>query len=214
MDWEVSFHYSEAMTLEVRLKLLKDAAQLSTLFRTLEPLSNAIEDLNTWIVVKGSTHKPEDLVLDGDAQELEEALLGVAFVACQAGMTFVAARARNLAEYCRTNGVVALVGWETKEKIYGLGEEALPGGPSKIFFLNAVANYFKHRDEWEDTEWANLSKKNKPTAQSIAQLGLSRYAKDNLRRATAVLDDAIFEAVKVWAGSLVDQAEKELATHL
>jgi hypothetical protein len=173
-----------------------------------------VAELNTWIVKGSAPVAPEDLVLDPSDQELDEALLGVGFVTCQAGMAHVASRAIDLAAFCQANGIAQLGTWVAKDDVYKQAPELHAGGPSKIVFLNAVANYFKHRDEWPDVGWAQLAGLSARTAQTIGVAGLARGAKDNLRKATAALDDGIYDAVKEWADGLVAYARKELAGHL
>jgi hypothetical protein len=210
------------MTLRAHLDLLTKAAELETLQRTCEPLQTALRDLNeiiekvdpTKVAEEGAKHLEQDIVLDPDDQEFDEALIGVAFVACQAGMTHVASRALRLAAYCKTNGIPALGAWTSKEAVYNVSEALAAGGASQILFVNAVANYFKHRDEWEGTTWANMTGQAKKTIGTISHGGLSEHSMDNLRKAVDALGGWLFDPVAAWTQALVDTAEMELATHL
>ncbi len=198
----------------VHFASLKDAAELTTLSRALRPIHESVEDLNTWIVKRGVDLDPASLVLDVDDQALDEMLLGTAFVACQAGLVHVASRACRLAKCCHSSGIHALLAWTTKSNVYRVGPALHSSSTSRATFLNAVANYFKHRDEWPDSDWAYLTGRAAKTVADIAAGGLTRGAQDNMRRAVSILGDAIFDELRNWADLVVEEARTELAAHL
>jgi hypothetical protein len=114
------------MSLRVYLDLLRKAAEMKIIARAVQPIQQELDNINTWIIKKGSTPPPEDFALDGEDQELDETLLGIGFVTCQAAMAHVASRAVKLADFCEANGINALSGWASKDAVYKLSEELVP----------------------------------------------------------------------------------------
>jgi hypothetical protein len=71
-----------------------------------------------------------------------ESLLGIAFVSAQ---TYILGTVQDLNALRKRSGKLPI----DKIKCYAEDTNPLPNGISRITLLNAIANYYKHHDEWD-----------------------------------------------------------------
>jgi hypothetical protein len=86
-----------------------------------------------------------------------------------------------------------------------------------IQFMDAVANYFKHRDEWDEWDWSKLTGQSKRTADVIQAGGLKHGTTGNLRAGAAMLGNKDFvgtgifaDIIDAWSGDVLAVTKKAL----
>jgi hypothetical protein len=165
-------------------------------------------------------------------RELIEELLGVALVSAQVFLTSVRNRFIALAPAYREDfkDELALDGKPvSKDMVFTCGEKL----SSKVAFtdieaINALANYWKHHDEWpkgwkEDGEWCvavwsdQASKLQKKTIEVVTVLGMAPARVWNLQKAVEALGveeyhelAPVREKLAAWADSLLNKAAAQI----
>jgi hypothetical protein len=94
----------------------------------------------------------------------------------------------------------------------------LTGSPvTLIQFMDGVANYFKHRDEWNKWDWSKLSGQSRRTADVIQAGGLKNGFTGNLRAGATALgnkdlvDTGIFaDIIEAWSSGVLAVTKKAL----
>jgi hypothetical protein len=83
--------------------------------------------------------------------------------------------------------------------------------------LWALANYFKHRDEWEHSDWAAFTGQRKDTVDVLQQVGLEPGSTGNLRKAAKIFGNAEFvdvdrfaDVIDEWSAVVLVACRKEL----
>ena len=88
-------------------------------------------------------------------------------------------------------------------------------GYTEIQVINALANFFKHHDEWK-ASWADLKGQQKQTADIIAAIGVHEFSTGQFRTGLKALGidyaelHLLAEAVKNWASAVHRTYENEL----
>lgn len=121
---------------------------------------------------------------DNEAEYVEQ-LIGVALVAAQTYISETVSRVVNIHNTATkpsfrfpTNG--------TPHEIMTFSNNKVGDPPTHfVLVLNALANYFKHADEW--TAWNSLNNLQKQTRDIIQSVGATEYCTGNLRRGVAAL---------------------------
>jgi hypothetical protein len=120
--------------------------------------------------------------------ETVEGLIGTAFVLYQTYLTSVVSSVKGLA----TDGYAGA----PSKKVDVLRLESAPitaaVSYSRMEVVNAVANYFKHRDEWP-ADWSAATGQTKDTVDVISAIGLSSNEHFNLMKAAKALGDDAFD---------------------
>ena len=163
-----------------------------------------------------------DAVVDEECDFIED-ILGAAVVVCQTRITAITSLALQLGQRALDKGTPFAAFGGRKEDVRALGEAAsLPAVPgkssfSKVEVLWALANYFKHRDEWRKMDWTKLSGQEQRTVEVIAAVGLRSGSTGNLRQGAQVLGNASYadtdvfaQAVNEWGEKVRDAIKKEL----
>lgn len=148
--------------------------------------------------------------------DLIEELIGMAFVAVQTYASRVRASAARLSRiYEKHHGKKLFV---TGGDVLNLYSPIISGSPfTEVEGMNAVANYWKHRDEW-NAGWSNLTGQQQKTADRIRAIGLEPGHHDNLRRAAKAFgvgaSFGTLEPIRVkarkWAGEIYTAAEAKI----
>jgi hypothetical protein len=79
---------------------------------------------------------------------------------------------------------------------------------SKIELLWALANYFKHRDEWSSLSWTNPQGLERHTVPVILAAGLKPGSTGNLRAGVAALGNQDYENVSVFQTVIREWADQ------
>jgi len=80
---------------------------------------------------------------------------------------------------------------------------------SRMETINAVANHFKHRDEWPAV-WSTATGQAKETIDVISAVGLSSTEHFNLMKAAQVLGDDAFDGTFPLVGEMISWREQLL----
>ena len=153
-----------------------------------------------------------DAVVDEECDFIED-ILGAAFVVCQTRITAITSLALQLRQRAVDKGTSFAAFGGKKENVRALGEAAsllsVAGqSVSKVEVLWALANYFKHRDEWRKMDWTELDKGQQPTVRVIVAAGLAAGSSGNLRRGARALGNTSFEETEVFARIVNEWGEK------
>lgn len=168
-----------------------------------------------------------------DECELVEQLLGMAFVAGQAFMTGVRTRIAKLSDSCKLAlGRPLALGGNKGYDTFKVGTLMNVGsGYTKVEIINAVANYWKHQDDWPTGEevrgsrivnvWdlTALRNSDKRTVEVVVSIGMSPGHTGNLRTAVEALGVTRFEdlspirqELRSWAETVWKQAKAGLSS--
>jgi hypothetical protein len=78
--------------------------------------------------------------------------------------------------------------------------------------LDALANYFQHRDEWPSSDWSTLTDLSKRTADIVAAAGLTSGSTGNLRTGSTALGNVDYKStarfgaiVGAWAETVLNR---------
>ena len=174
-----------------------------------------------------------EAVTDDECDSIEQ-LLGLAFVVGQTFITAVRSCLAQLSAICNTD-IGSPLGFVTGPKGYEvlkLGDR-MRNNPehSEIQVINAIANYWKHQEEWPtrterkeeclELVWdqRQMGNDEKRTVEIVASIGISPYSTGNLRTAykafglTSSYEDLlqIRDKLRNWAHSLHRRAQSEIA---
>jgi len=165
-----------------------------------------------------------DAVTDEECDVIET-LLGSAFTVCQTHIAKVVSDVKTLHRLAGKgskgkSGVRLTTTNGEKTDIMRLGcTQVGSSGVSLVQALDALANYFKHREEWIG-DWASLSGHAAKTAPTITLLGLQKGSTGNLRRGAKLLGNTGFDNMNAFANILEEwhkevmaMYEKELRKH-
>lgn len=202
----------------IHLLILRIAVRDSTYRDVLHAIAEGIRASMDRINELPDNSDPEWQEIVGDEEsDLVENLLGAAFVVCQTQITAVTSRALRLRKRCEQHfEFAAYTG--SANSVWSLGEPlAHLAGVSKVEMILALANYFKHHEEWPSNDWSKLNGKPRKTADTIQQIGLRPGSSGNLRIAAELLGNAEYrkldvfgDIVDTWAKKVLASAEQEL----
>lgn len=157
-------------------------------------------------------------IIDAE-MDLIESLLGVSFVACQSYISSVIREVRNLHEACGSLTPPVSLRTTSKQKcdiIKARSREIEGTGYSAVQVIDAFANYYKHKDEW-DWDWNSPPEISRSTVAIIKSLGGSRGDTGNMRGAAKALgsgdtwDPQVFvKALEEWGQELFGAYRAEL----
>lgn len=221
----------------VRLKLMEMAVN----DHTLDNLHSIIEHeivLSSHRIQDASRSADEsfhEAVTDNECDRVEQ-LLGLAFVAAQTFITTVRSSIARLSQICK-NDLGSPLSFVTSLKAHELLKLAEPmrNYPkyTEIEVINAVANYWKHQEEWpirielkdeyREQVWdqTQMRPPEKLTVQIVASIGMAPSSTGNLRTAYEAFDLAssyedlspIRDKLRTWAHTLQGRVKSEVSTH-
>lgn len=149
--------------------------------------------------------------------EVISVLLGAAFVIAQATITQVVALAK------RARRLAGEPAWlpSSKADLMRIGSSVNEQtGQTEIVVVYALANYFKHRDEWpEDWNTADATRQQAQTIDIVRKLGLSPDNFDNLHLAASVLHldgkriRQLMKTTERWKNKVTDELIIKLRQH-
>jgi hypothetical protein len=175
-----------------------------------------------------------DAIVDDECDHIEE-LLGMAFVAAQTFITRFRTRLAWASNIVKDEFGAGL-SFATPPKAYEVlaRGRALPvgSGQSVIEVVNAVANYWKHQEDWPTREEAkggrmitvwnvkshSLRKQERRTIEVVSSIGMKPGSTGNLRTAAEVFGvteyadlSPIRQELKVWADDLLEATRLEIS---
>ena len=201
--------------------LLVQAIDVTADVNLLYALSIAIQDSVRAIEgLPEHDHSPEVIwQLDDECDQIEN-LLGLSFVVCQLYLTNIVSHCRHLHDFHeRESGNRQLAGHngEKKELMQRCCIPIAGTSYTAITAIDAFANCFKHRDEW-DYNWNSLKANALTTATIIQSLGASSGSTGNLRQGYSRIIGDDFQQVlrfgdilRDWAKALKAEYQEELS---
>lgn len=150
-----------------------------------------------------------------DTNASVDALRGSAFVICQAAITSIVSRVKALHEYARCCGVSLSSVPNNKAQLLAFRSAPIPSTTvTQIEAIEALANYFKHHDEWP-AGWINPDARSRPTIAILQTLGFQYGNPSILADAAAMFQSNLFalaNAVNEWHGAIVNELKKEVTS--
>lgn len=149
--------------------------------------------------------------------EIIENLLGAAYVVCQIQITSITNRALLFRSDLQSKGFHAF--GDRKEDVRSLGLPLPEHNVTAIEALWALANYFKHREEWPPRDWNDLRGLQGKTARPILELGLQKGSSGNLRAGAKALGNSSFsdmsafiDHIDTWGFEIYLACKREFST--
>jgi len=164
-----------------------------------------------------------EAVADTESDYLEE-LVGASFLVLQAKIRRVDQAAKRLVTFMKEQYGVTISGLD-HQSVFGLEGNYRNSGHSRVALIWAVANYYKHRDEWDADVWKNTpagSRSGDPhghsrrTRRVVEKVGIVHLSTGNMRTAYKFFRvepysrcEKLAEKVQSWAKKVYQLAEKE-----
>lgn len=221
------------------LELVKMAADDQTLDNLLSAVEQEIASSSRRIndASRGGNESFLEAVTDDECDRIEQ-LLGWAFVAAQTFITTVRSRLCRLSEVCKKDvgKPLSFVASLKAYEVLRLADTMLKAPMyTELEVINAVANYWKHQEEWPtrmepkgeylDRMWDQkqmMRNNEKRTVEMIMSIGMSPSSTGNLRTAVEAFGidksykdlSPIRDKLCNWADSLKEKAQSEVAIFL
>jgi hypothetical protein len=193
----MKFQYSHRSKADLLLQLLDHAVEddiyasvLSTLAAGINAAANRIDDAEQNASPEMAQFVAEDEV------EVIESLLGTAYVLCQTPITAVTQAALRARKQALDDGLT-FPAFAHCHEVRALGGQ-FDAQYSKIEVLWALANYFKHRDEWRRSTWTKPTGPAKRTVPVLSAAGLQPFSTGNLRTGAEVLGNTDYSRLTVF----------------
>jgi len=200
------------------LELVKLAAEDSAYRHVLSAIADGI---------RAAEGRLDDAAKRGDSEWLSvvaeeecnllENLLGAAYVVCQTQISAVTARALAVRR-CRLGDGKGFTSFGARNADVRALSDVLPSPATatKVELVWALANYFKHREEWDKLDWSALDKQSRRTAEIIEQVQLASGNTDNLRRGFSALHnnayvelESVADIIDAWSAKVLSECEAE-----
>ena len=203
----------------VSLESLKHAAVDGTYRAVLAALVACIRAACARVEEAASCGDPqwEDAWVDEEC-DLVENLLGIAYVVCQTWILSVTNRALQLRGIAIGSGRSFSAFGSRKEDVRALCKPiSQESSVTKVDLLWALANYYKHREEWNTVNWSRLKGSAKLTVCVLRAAGLTEGCTGNLRRGAEALGNNDYVSLHVfenivdgWAHHVLEKCRAEL----
>jgi len=204
--------------LDLRLRLLGMEYSISALDSVLQPLGKAISSAGDSLAeeeLKGLDPSYVDGLVD-EATWIIENLLGASFIVCQTHITLVVSYVKELHEHMSKLGEKSFSCCRaSKPSITNLGSQVVrDSGFTAVQVIDASANYFKHRSEW-NIFWSGLDGNQQRVADVLCSIGASPGSTGNLRLVSSVLgnnqynDHSVFSTIVMGWHKAVEKAHRD-----
>ena len=141
-----------------------------------------------------------------------EQLFGGAFVTCQASITAVVSRVKELHDVATESNLTINSVPNGKSHLLTFKSPELTAHITQVQAIDALANYFKHNDEWP-RGWVNPDRRSQATILCLQALGFV-YGNDAiLRKAIELFDSNLIvlaNAINVWHEAIIAELKNEL----
>jgi hypothetical protein len=206
------FKYSPRSATQILLRLLDYEIKIDVHSEVLSVLGQGIKASSTRINRADALGADDyaEAVVDAEI-EIIEGLLGAAYVVCQTRVTAIA----QAALHCRARIIadgLAFTSFGDKDYEVRRRGPRFNGQFSQIELLWALANYFKHRDEWPSDVWSNPQGLARHTVAVLLPAGLQPCSNGNLRTGAEALgmpeyaDTTVLEnTIRKWADEVREE---------
>jgi len=209
---------------------LKHEAEDDRYIRILDDIAKLIRisELACDEAMKSGPEEYAHIVTDAESDYIEE-LIGAAFLILQAKIRRVVNAAIQLAEAMKSNQHIEIPSLVNDSTIKAIGGGYKGTDTSLISFVWALANYFKHRDDWTHNVWAseeelaefppeNRPRKYELKTRKIVQLaGIVEFSTGNMRTGFEFFDITPYsscaklaQSVQRWADEVYKVGKSEL----
>ncbi|MGA7807072.1 hypothetical protein [Bradyrhizobium sp.] len=158
---------------------------------------------------------------DTEADYIEE-LVGASFLILQAKIRRVAEASERLVAFMSEQYAMEIKGLD-RQSVFKLGGIYRKTGHSRIALIWAVANYYKHRDEWEAEVWQvpptqgrDPHRQSRGTRETVEKLGVTQFSTGNMRKAYEFFRikpyskcEKLAEKVQDWSEKIYRRAVRE-----
>lgn len=200
--------YRPRSAADIRLRLLDYAVEDDTYSSVLQLLGMGIKSATARISEAEGSGSPDTAEFVTDAEtEFIENLLGAAYVICQAQITGVTQAALRAREQAIKDGLTLSAFGDKPHDVRAFGEQ-FDSAWSKIEVLWALANYFKHCDEWSPSTWTTPNGAARYTVPVITAAGLTQGSTGNLRTGADALGHADHSDMAVFEHLIRDWSEE------
>jgi hypothetical protein len=201
------FVYKGRTATDVALRLLDGAIDDETYIAVLGNIGNGIREAGK------RTDSANELGFERFAEplidletEFIESQLGTAYLSCQVKITEIAEAALHVREMALNDGHTFRAFGNKDHSLRALGP-AFDGAYSKAEILWALANDFKHRDQWPPGSWQSPpSSLVQRTIDAIKAAGLQESSSGNLRTGAEALGNRTYEEVALFGQIIGDWA--------
>lgn len=180
------------------LHLLNSAVDNDTYATVLNMLAKGVKAA-TDRIEKAEQEGPDDYadaVVD-DETEIIESLLGTTYVLCQAQITAVTHAALRARKQALSDRLPFSAFGDKSHDPRSLGDQ-FDAQYSKIEVLWALANYFKHREEWNRSIWDNPTGPAEFTVPVLLAARLQKSSTGNLRTGAEALGNPDYSNMTVF----------------
>lgn len=208
-NWREIRNLYEKMTDPFETMALQSVSK--TLKQNLEETEKLFyERMGTEGVAKGFWSVPEELLYEEKGY-----LFGNIFVLAQVAITQSTILFQKLREYCENKDCFP----KQRKAIFEFKSNTVKGfniNISEISLIDAVANYFKHQDEWP-SNWMSANDDRYPTMKIVKEIGMEpQLLTDNIEIALNVLGvsndiSCITSIVQRWREELANELQKDSA---
>jgi len=202
------FKYKRRPAIAIFLHLLDYVIQNDTHPEVLDVLGRGIKAAAARIdrAAKSGSDDYAEAVIDTET-EIVEGLLGAAYVVCQTQITAIAQAALDCRARIIEDSLTFTAFGDRDYEVRRMGPR-FDAQWSKIELLWALANYFKHRDEWSPNSWTNPQGLEQHTVPVILAAGLKSSSTGNLRSGAAALGNPNYEDVSVFQSLIREWADE------
>jgi len=181
--------------------------------RILESLSLAMKAAGER--VEGATLNAKENQLDAIVDEecdFIESLLGAAYLVCQTQITTITSRSLQVLDRIEADKRKCKLPAKAYEIHRFQRSPNVIQRLTKVEGLWALANYFKHREEWRGIEWSDskLNEQTKRTIEKLKIMGLEQRSTGNLRAGAMWLGnedfynlDVFHSIIEKWSGDIM-----------
>lgn len=196
------------------LKFMGFDAQFEVLSKLLDAHIAAIQEGNTELEKERRTGGEDSLeALSDEQSDFVENIYGCSMVACQAYLTLIVSRVKSLHDALRRKSMTLSTTSGRKKDIMGKFSSNPTGSAyTQIEIINALANYYKHADEW-NLDWAKEQGQSAETISIIQTLGLESGSSANLATGVKALCGGLKPLppiIRDWQSKLTKAYELEL----
>ena len=179
-------------------------------------LHNYFDNLSHIYIELLDTELPQDIdeeyiqfFLENNSQNLEN-VLGLCFIIAQ---NFITSVVSDTKRYIKQNNVNQSQKIEKKDLISGSFNEVIPGSDfTRVQAIDAIANYFKHNDEWIrgwGGKWVGLKPNEINTINIVSFLGMIRSNPNNIQLACEKLNfnkenilQETYDLLNTWSNNI------------
>ncbi len=222
------FSYKERTGLEIALRLLEHSIPEEN--PVIESLAVSIQESEKWIMKMSDEDPYDEHDLAFEEGCLLDDLIGIGFVVCQRGITSIVSNCDFLRkQWLKHRNTIHNGNPETdflgipispkdlKQQLMATANPVM-GSFSKIATIDAFANYYKHRDEWENN-WEDVCGQGKRTVEVIQAAGAASgfpcsKCKEGYEKLTGenslVRLDLLWEIVFDWSRTIREKCLEDL----